>query len=591
MNYKSTLLKYILPVLLFPVSFAYGSVSAVNQTTPTAADSLLSEEQQRKFDYFFLEATNLKAKGEMDAAFELYKHCISINPNASSALYEISQFYLYLNQVPLGQDALEKAARHDPSNYWYQDALAALYRQQNKNEEALVIYENISENFTGQVQVEALMNLADIYSRLGNTEKQILSLNRLEDILGKNEQISMEKFRIYVQQDDTTKALNEIESLVKEYPLDMRYLTLLGDVYMQQGKTEEGLATFQQVLDSEPNNPAALLSIANYYNQNGEQELYDQQVEKILLNEQVEPAVKVEVMRYLISKSEAEKSDSTYIIGMFDRIIEQDMDDTQVPMLYVQYLLLKKMEDATIPVLEHILQLDPANTAARMTLLGTAIRRNDSDWVIRIAEPALELNPDAIDFAFYLGLAYYQKEQYENALTTYKSALENMPPNTRSEIISDFYSMMGDIYHTIGQPKQMYAVYDSALVYNPENIGALNNYAYYLSLEKRDLDKAEEMSYKTIKAEPNNATFLDTYAWVLFVKGNYSEARIYIDNALQHGDGKESAEVIEHAGDIYYMTDDKEKALEFWQQSLDMGNESKTLKNKIRKKKYIPEKK
>ena len=135
---------------------------------------------------------------------------------------------------------------------------------------------------------------------------------------------------------------------------------------------------------------------------------------------------------------------------------------------------------------------------------------------------------------------------------------------------------------------EAYNAYDSALVYNPSNIGALNNYAYYLSVERRELDKAEEMSYKTVKADPGNATYLDTYAWILFEKGNYAEARIYIDDAMK-SDGEKSDVIVEHCVDIYYMTGYVNGALKYWQEALDMGSESKTLKEKIKKKKYIAE--
>ena len=144
------------------------------------------------------------------------------------------------------------------------------------------------------------------------------------------------------------------------------------------------------------------------------------------------------------------------------------------------------------------------------------------------------------------------------------------------------------MYHSKEMKAEAYAAYDSSLVYNPNNIGTLNNYAYYLSVERTNLDKAEEMSYKTVKAEPDNATFLDTYAWILFEKGNYAEARIYIDNAMK-SDQEKSDVIVEHSGDIYYMTGDVDGAMKYWQQALDMGSKSKTLKEKIKKKKYIAE--
>ena len=200
-------------------------------------------------------------------------------------------------------------------------------------------------------------------------------------------------------------------------------------------------------------------------------------------------------------------------------------------------------------------------------LISAAIKKEDYKQIIKVCEPGIEATPDALDFYYYLAIAYHKAEQPDSVLSVCTKALEHVTTDTRKEIVSNFYSIMG---------------------YNPSNIGTLNNYAYYLSVERRDLDKAEEMSYKTVKAEPNNATYLDTYAWILFEKGNYAEARIYIDNAMK-SDEEKSDVVVEHCGDIYFMTGDVEGALKYWKKALEMGSESKTLKEKIEKKKYIAE--
>ena len=205
-----------------------------------------------------------------------------------------------------------------------------------------------------------------------------------------------------------------------------------------------------------------------------------------------------------------------------------------------------------------------------MTLLGEAVRQEDYKEIMNLCEAGVESNPDMLEFYFYLAIAYNQAERTDDALAICQKALSHVKDDSKKEVVSDFYAIIGD----------------SALVYNPSNIGALNNYAYYLSVERRDLDKAEEMSYKTVKAEPNNSTYLDTYAWILFVKGNYAEARLYIDEAIKN-DKDSSDVVLEHCGDIYYMTGDAEGALKYWKQAWDKGNRSDTLKQKIQKKKYI----
>ena len=565
-----------------------GTVKSTREKPAVAlAQSSLTPEQQRKYDYFFLEAMRLKEKKDYASAFGLLQHCLDIHPNAASALYEVSQYYMFLRQVPQGQEALEKAVANAPDNYWYSQGLASLYQQQNELDKAVTLLEQMVVRFPAKQ--DPLFNLLDLYGRQEKYDEVISTLNRLEKRMGKNEQLSMEKFRIYLQMKDDKKAFQEIESLVQEYPMDMRYQVILGDVYLQNGKKQEAYDVYQKVLAAEPDNPMAIFSMASYYKQTGQEELYQQQLDTLLLNNKVTPDTKVGVMRQMIVENEQADKDSTQIIALFDRIMKQEQDDPQIPMLYAQYLLSKNMESESVPVLEQVVDLDPTNKAARMMLVGAAVKKEDYKQIIKVCEPGIEATPDALEFYYYLAIAYNQAEKPDSVISICKRALEHTTADSKKEIVSDFYSILGDMYHTQKQMKEAYAAYDSALVYNPSNIGALNNYAYYLSVERRDLDKAEEMSYKTVKAEPNNATYLDTYAWILFEKGNYAEARIYIDNAMKSEGGDKSDVIVEHCGDIYYMTGDVDGALTYWKKALEMGSESKTLKQKIEKKKYIAE--
>ncbi|MCA6023779.1 tetratricopeptide repeat protein [Bacteroides thetaiotaomicron] len=565
-----------------------GTVKSTREKPAVAlAQSSLTPEQQRKYDYFFLEAMRLKEKKDYASAFGLLQHCLDIHPNAASALYEVSQYYMFLRQVPQGQEALEKAVANAPDNYWYSQGLASLYQQQNELDKAVTLLEQMVVRFPAKQ--DPLFNLLDLYGRQEKYDEVISTLNRLEKRMGKNEQLSMEKFRIYLQMKDDKKAFQEIESLVQEYPMDMRYQVILGDVYLQNGKKQEAYDVYQKVLAAEPDNPMAIFSMASYYKQTGQEELYQQQLDTLLLNKKVTPDTKVGVMRQMIVENEQGDKDSTQIIALFDRIMKQEQDDPQIPMLYAQYLLSKNMEAESVPVLEQVVDLDPTNNAARMMLIGAAVKKEDYKQIIKVCEPGIEATPDALEFYYYLAVAYNQAEKPDSVISICKRALEHKTADGKKEIVSEFYSILGDMYHTQKQMKEAYAAYDSALVYNPSNIGALNNYAYYLSVERRDLDKAEEMSYKTVKAEPNNATYLDTYAWILFEKGNYAEARIYIDNAMKSEGGDKSDVIVEHCGDIYYMTGDVDGALTYWKKALEMGSESKTLKQKIEKKKYIAE--
>lgn len=593
-------MRYIYLLLLFITLFtSCGTLKNKKSHARDAAVELkdpLTYEQRRKFDYYFLEAVRMKQKGDYDAAFQLYTHCLDIYPQSAAVLYEISQFYMFLGQEAKGEEALKQAVRSDDTNFWYKQTLASYYQSKQDWVKAISVYEDMAQIFPSRL--EPLLSLADLYSRTKSYDSLVTTLNRIEELDGKSEQISMEKFRAYLQLENMDKAFSEIQALVDEYPYDMRYRTVLGDVYMSNNRYDEALKVYQDILKEEPDYAPAMVSLATYYQKTGQDSLYNVQLDSILVNENVDTKLKLEFMRQQILKSEQTDKDSTKIISLFETILTKKQPNADVPMLYAQYLITKKMQKESVPVLNKVLELDPENKPARLQLLSYAINENNLDEVIRVATPAIVYNPDAMEFYYYLGLAHYQKDQTDKALEVFKKGVQQINEKSDKGIASDFYSILGDLYHSREMKAEAYAAYDSSLVYNPKNINTLNNYAYYLSVERVNLDKAEEMSFITVKAEPENSTYLDTYAWILFEKGRYTEARIYIEQAMENG-GDTSQVIVEHCGDIYFKLGDKEKAVEYWKKALSLDSapddgtpprpekEIKRLKQKIALRKYI----
>ena len=585
--------------ILFSCGSSKKSLGVSDKTLRRLNENALTFEQKRKFDYFFHEAVRQKGLDNLDEAFELYSHCLEIDSTSAATLYELGKFYMYLGQADKGESFLRKAMQTEPGNYWYKETLAGYYQRKGETEKGIVVIEDMVGQFPSRL--EPLMALVDLYNRSQDYEKVVHTLDRLEKLDGKSEQISMEKFRMYLAMDDNERAFAEIENLAKEYPYEMRYLTMLGDVYLENGKEEEAYSTLQKVLSTEPGYAPAMLSMATYYNKTGQDSLYRAQLDSLLLNQKVESSTKVNIMRQLIMRSERGDKDSTQIVGLFNSMLAQEQENADVAMLAAQYLLSKRMDEEAKPVLQQVVDIDPENKPARLQLLSFAISKEDLDEVIRLCAPAVEYMPEALEFYYYWGIAHYQKKQHDEALEVFKKGVRQVDVNSDKNMVSDFYSIMGDLYHIKKMNVEAYEAYDSALVYKPDNIGALNNYAYYLSVERKDLDKAEEMSYRTVKAEPTNSTYLDTYAWILFEKGKYAEARIYIDQAILNG-GDKSSVVVEHGGDIYYQVGEPDKALEYWKQSEKLAEESaddeneardekelKLLKKKIANKKYYAE--
>ena len=219
----------------------------------------------------------------------------------------------------------------------------------------------------------------------------------------------------------------------------------------------------------------------------------------------------------------------------------------------------KKMpKEEVSPVLRQILEIDPENEMARQNLLTYAIEENDTLNIVNICKPAVDYKSSNAVFYYYLGFAYFMMDEKEQSVEAFRGALEHVEKSDlttedKLKMRANSYALMGDVYHQLGQDDKAFQAYDSCLIYRRNDAMVLNNYAYYLSLKKKDLQRAEEMSRLSNELEPDNATYLDTYAWVLFQQKRYDEAKQYMDKVveLMERDGEEmSDDVADHIKQI-----------------------------------------
>ena len=210
----------------------------------------------------------------------------------------------------------------------------------------------------------------------------------------------------------------------------------------------------------------------------------------------------------------------------------------------------------------------------------------DYKRALAAAEKALEFNPDQLNLCLYIASTLVQLKEYQRAVEVCRDALEKAKKDKR--LSSDILGTLGDTYQAMGDTVASDSIYEQALALEPGNINVLNNYAYSLSVRSKDLDKAERMSAITIKEQPENGTYLDTYAWVFFKKREYNLALMYIEKAINCYDDP-SPELFEHYGDILFMNQQPEKALEQWQKALELNPDSDLLKRKVENKTYFYE--
>ena len=549
------------------------------------AKQKLSTAEQRKFDYFFYEGLKLKNTEKFDSSFEMFKRCLDIDSTSAAALFELSSYYIQLDRPEKAVTMMRKAVAYAPGNQEYHNTLATLLFSLEMFGEAADEYEilvNASPN-----KPELNYYLAESYTRMGEIGKAIDTYDALENLMGMNEAFSMQKYRLYMTLNQKEDAFGELNKLADKFPMESRYPIIIGDIYLQQNNNAQALKYFNKAREIDIESPYYSVSMANYYEKTGQRDSAKQQINAALINERLDVNTKINILARYIVQLQRSKQDIDGANTLFQALLEQHPDESQLKLVYGEFLATQnKFEEARFQY-QLVTEIEPENIDAWKQLMRLSLQAQDLDECIRICRKCKEIFPDDMEFYFFLGIAYYQKQEYMSAIDIYKEAIPLIPARD-IVIVSNFYAQIGDTYFKIKEKEKAFESYEEALKYNDKNILVLNNYAYYLSLLKKDLSKAERMSALSIKMEPNNATYLDTYAWIFFIQKNYPLAKIYIEQAISK-DRNNSYELVDHYGDILYMSGEKEKAVEQWKKAKELGKKSATLERKITEETYFEE--
>lgn len=546
----------------------------------------ISHNDSLRFKMYYYEAVKQQISGNYDAAYDLLEHCIGINPNAAEAYFMLSFYDGILKGDSAAFADVKKASELNPTNNAYLERIGVGYVSMGNLDEAIKAYEKLSRNSPERSDV--LDFLAQLYSRQKDYDKMLDVLNRMEALEGASEDLTLAKMRVYSLQGKKEEEYNELKNMSEKHPNDMNYRVMLGNWLLQNGRPDEAGKLYIEVLQAEPENIMARMSMIDYYRTSGQAMRADSLQEVMLVSPKTPVDGKMALMRQVVADNEKNGADSTLVIDLFKKILKEPQETSDMAQLYAAYLTLKKMpQDSISKVLETVLAISPDNVAARLQLIQAEWNKQDFDRVIELSNQALDYSPDELAFYYFLGFAYIQKDDDDSALKVLRRGVSQINDQSNPSLVSDFYAIMGDILHDKGDDKGAYAAYDSCLQWKDDNYGCLNNYAYYLSVENKDLDKAAQMSYRTVQAEPDNSTFLDTYAWILFMQKKYAEALQYIDMAVKN-DTTKSAVIIEHAGDIHAVNGDIDGAVKYWNEALKAGAENETvLRRKIKLRKYV----
>lgn len=552
--------------------------------TSRAQVTVDSDAHERAVDYFYLQAVSLLEQDSIDACFEMLEHCRALAPESSAVLYDLSAFYLFLGKDSIAHDMLEYIVAKEPENRKYSEALVNYYGKVNDKKSAIALYEKMLQGDGPKSDI--YMSLYSLYSEEGEQEKAVAVLDKLEKVEGKNEVISIHRANLFLQMQDSTRALEAVRQMQRDFPHNIQYNSLLGDVYVLFGDTDNAEKVYRQAIASDSTDTYSMSSLSNLYLITDRDSLYCATVERLIKSEKVDTDQRISTLLDYVGYKE--KTDSAYSKLFLQELMELPYDTLEISEVYVQYLLYRKEPaDTIIPVLNRIISMDPENRSAMLQLLVYAIESNDREGVITHCDNAILYIPDMLELYYYKGMATYLLGRKAEAAAILEQGLERRNEESSTEIVATSFSLLGEIYHELDNLDKCTEAYDSALLYNPSDIGVLNNYAYYLALEGKDLERALEMSAKTIEEEPDNAIYVDTYAWLLFSLERYEEAKAYADKLIKLNADMSAVEY-HHCGDIFAKCGDIDRAVEYWILAQKAGDDSKILKKKIKRRKYYP---
>ena len=566
-------------------TIALVALTAVAGKDAATVGKAVSLADQRKAEYIFMEAQKQKLADNFDAFYDLLSYAHELDPGNTAISYYMGMCLLKMNNTTKErcEQALELMKGHfeaQPEDLYETTFYSDANMQLGHPEEALRAIKVLNEHNPNRLELQ--VRLAEAYSRSGDFVQSNITLDSIATLFGKSIQITSNKIENYMAMNDSVGALREMRSMLATAPQNDSYNLAMSGLFQHYGMTDSALYYLDRAQEYAPDNGLIYLTRAEYCNQAGDSAGYEQQIYNALTAEQLDVDTKLGVLLSYIRERLSQEDTTQRINKLFTVLIQQHPHEAKIHQLYSEYLYARKDYKGAIEQLGYSLDVNPTDADGwRNMVILNMIDDNYAD-AIKASEKALEYNPDNLELYRYVAGCYHQMKSYSKAISTYMKILE-LTDSADVEQRSDIFTGMGDTYSELGDTAKTVECYERALELNPLNSNALNNYAYYLAQRAQDLDRAERMAALAVKDEPENANYIDTYAWVFFAKKDYNMALLYIKSAVEKD---EDEHLFEHYGDILWFIGEKEQAVEQWTKALEKDPDNELLQRKVKDKTY-----
>lgn len=543
-----------------------------------------ADKEQQSFssaDYPYIEkfhqGLRLKQKGQYTQAIEAFESCKVMHPKDDAVYYALAQLYLLNQDFLKSSEAIQEAVKLDPENKWYIQEYAYMLFEVKNYKEAAKQFKALIEKEPSNI--DWLFSYAESLMRSGELTGAVKALDKLENEIGLNPELSIQKYTLYRKAKQDSKALTEIEKALKIFPHDVQLLANLVDFYFEKKEDEKAFSILMRLAENDPMNGNAHLALAQYYDQKGNRKESYAELLKAYVCDDIVLDTKIKILLSMF-ESQYKVDEEMYLLSAI--LIEKYPEDARVYTVRGDFYLKDSKDELALSDYKKALEYDKTKFAIWDQVLLMEYKKQDYKALYKDAKTCLEYFPSQAKVYVFFGLSANQIKEYTEAYEKLQMAEELVSQN--SGIQAEIYAQKGEACFGLKKVKEGIESYEKAIKLDEKNLLFKNNYAYRLAIAKIELDKAEKLIAEVLSNSPNEAHFIDTYGWILFQRGKYKEAQEQFEKAIKISPGDKH--IIEHLGDAQFKNGDIGAALVAWKKAKDLGSTNQKLSEKIEKKAY-----
>lgn len=568
--------------ILFPVSFILMWLSAFSVFGQKLDNQIQDDSVQ--VDSIYQRALNNLNTGEFYTAQNQLEQALALDSTHQDANLNLMRIYYAQRKFEEARNIALRLTALNPQREDHWIALADTYKALEDYTGLIRVYNKLIR--LNPEESSYYYDKAFTLSLNGQEEGALQLYQSIEDKFGLTDRLFLARNELYRQQKDRKKALSVAKNFVQHKPHTSHSHLMLANTYLDFDKPKDALKTLEGLESEFPNDPYIPLTKADAYQALKDYSKLSDELQKAFVMDSLSMNNKVRTVYNVLQGSNEGKS-LKIAADISNVLVDKYPNEALAQAVFGDIALQQGKEDLAYEAFSKAIDLNKKLYIVWEQLLQLEVANNKLLEAQEHGLEAINQFPDNSIILLFTGYAYLLDKKYQEARAFLEESLNKADPKNEALMVQ-IYSALGDNYHALDMGPASNIAYSEALKIDSNNTYVLNNFAYYLALRKEELTKAASMSKKSNELEPDNASYQDTYAWVLFQQGDYDAALMWIDKAVKSSVDP-SATLIEHKGDILFKLGKKQEAVKLWERALKLSEtgDNEKLSQKVDTKEYV----